>query len=46
MLGGGVHYIVNRAAVSLLRPQQPTDGVPVPVLATPGVAALGDVRAR
>ena len=40
---GGVRYLVNRASVSLLRPRQPTDGVPVPVLATPGVAALGDV---
>jgi FtsX-like permease family len=38
-----IHYIVNRAAVSLLRLKQPTDGVPVPVLATPGIAALGDV---
>jgi hypothetical protein len=45
MEGGEVHYIVNRAAVSLLRPRQPTDGVPVPVLATPAVAALGDVFA-
>ena len=40
---GGIHYLVNRAAVSLLRPKQPTDGVPVPVLATPALAALGDV---
>ena len=38
-----IHYLVNRAAVSLLRPRQPTDGVPVPVLATPAIAALGDV---
>ena len=38
-----IRYVVNRAAVSLLRPKQPTDGVPVPVLATPGIAALGDV---
>jgi hypothetical protein len=41
--GGEVHYLVNRAAISLLRPRQPTDGVPVPVLATPALAALGDV---
>jgi hypothetical protein len=41
--GGEIHYLVNRAAVSLLRPKQPTDGVPVPVLATPSLAALGDV---
>jgi len=40
---GEIHYVVNRAAVSLLRPRQPTDGVPVPVLATPSLAALGDV---
>jgi hypothetical protein len=40
---GEIHYLVNRAAVSLLRPRQPTDGVPVPVLATPSLAALGDV---
>ena len=38
-----MHYLVNRAAVSLLRPKQATDGVPVPVLATPSVAAFGDV---
>ena len=43
VLHGEVHYLVSRAAVSLLRPKQPTDGVPVPVLATPRVAALGDV---
>jgi hypothetical protein len=43
VFGGKAHYVVNRAAVSQLRPKQPTDGVPVPVLATPGVAALGDV---
>ncbi len=43
VLDGEVHYLVNRAAVSLLRSKQPTDGVPVPVLATPAVAALGDV---
>jgi len=41
--GGEVHYLVNRAAVSLLRPRQPTDGVSVPVLATPALAALGNV---
>ena len=40
---GQIHYLVNRAAVSLLRPRQPTDGVAVPVLATPSLAALGDV---
>lgn len=45
VIGGEVHYLVNRAAVSLLRPRQPTDGVPVPVLATPAIAALGDVFA-
>jgi hypothetical protein len=38
-----VHYLVNRAAVSLLRPKQTTDGVPVSVIATPGLASLGDV---
>jgi hypothetical protein len=43
VMDGEVHYLVNRAAVSLLRPRQPTDGVPVPVLATPSLAALGDV---
>jgi hypothetical protein len=43
VIDGEVHYLVNRAAVSLLRPTQPTDGVPVPVLATPSLAALGDV---
>jgi hypothetical protein len=43
VIDGEVHYLVNRAAVSLLRPKQPTDGVPVPVLATPSLAALGNV---
>jgi hypothetical protein len=38
-----VHYLVNREAVSTLRPRQATDGVPVPVLATPGIGAPGDV---
>src|SRR5206468_2829578 len=42
-IGGEVHYVVNRATVSLLRPRQPTDGAPVPVLATPAIAALGEV---
>ncbi len=41
----GVHYVVNRASVSLLRPRQPTDGVPVPALASPPLAALGNVLA-
>jgi hypothetical protein len=40
---GGIHYLVNRAAASLLRPREPTDGVPVPVLATPDLGAAGDV---
>ena len=39
----GVHYLVNREAVSTLRPSQATDGEPVPVLATPGVGSPGDV---
>ena len=43
VIDGEVHYLVNRAAVSLLRPKQPTDGVPVPVIATPALASLGDV---
>jgi hypothetical protein len=43
VIDGAAHFVANRAAVSLLRPRQPTDGVPVPVLATPAVAALGDV---
>jgi hypothetical protein len=34
-----VRYLVNRAAASFLRPRQPTDGVPLPVLATPAIAA-------
>jgi hypothetical protein len=41
--GTRVHYLVNREAVSTLRPRQATDGVPVPVLATPGIASLGNI---
>jgi hypothetical protein len=40
---GEVHYLVNRAAVSLLRPRQPTDGVPVPALVSRGLAARGPI---
>jgi FtsX-like permease family protein len=36
---GSVEYLVNRAAESFFRPQQPTDDTPVPVLAAPAVAA-------
>jgi hypothetical protein len=35
---GGIHYVVNRAADSVLRPREPLEGVPVPVIASPAVA--------
>ncbi|TMK76558.1 MAG: FtsX-like permease family protein [Actinobacteria bacterium] len=37
--GAHVRYVVNRAAASFFRPREPTDGQPVPVLASPGIAA-------
>lgn len=39
--GGGarLRYLVNRAADSVFRPLQPTEGEPVPVVVTPALAA-------
>ena len=35
---GRVHYVLNRAADSVLRPQEPLEGFEVPVLASPELA--------
>lgn len=36
--GTTLHYVVNRAADSILRPQEPLQGVPVPVIVSPDIA--------
>ncbi len=35
---GAVHYLLNRAADSILRPREPLEGVPVPVIASAALA--------
>jgi hypothetical protein len=40
--GGPFRYLVSRAQVSLIRPQQPLDGTLLPVLASPALAAASD----
>ncbi len=35
-----LHYIVGNDVVSQFRPRQPLDGLPLPVLASPGLAAI------
>ena len=36
--GSNVHYVVNRAADSILRPREPLEGQPVPIVASPAIA--------
>jgi hypothetical protein len=36
--GSTVHYVVNRAADSILRPREPLEGEPVPIVASPAIA--------
>ena len=36
--GGAAHYLLNRAADSILRPSEPLEGNTVPVIASPAVA--------
>ena len=36
--GATLHYVLNRAAASVLRPREPLEGVPVPVVASPAIA--------
>jgi hypothetical protein len=36
--GSTVHYVVNRASDSILRPHEPLEGVPVPVVVSPAIA--------
>ena len=38
---GVYHYVVNRAADSIIRPQQPADGELVPVVTTPAIGKIG-----
>jgi hypothetical protein len=35
---GAIHYLLNRAADSILRPHEPLENQPVPVIASPAVA--------
>jgi ABC-type antimicrobial peptide transport system permease subunit len=37
--GGAVHYLLNRAADSTLRPREPLEGETVPVIVSPEIAA-------
>jgi hypothetical protein len=36
--GRTFHYLVNRAADSIIRPHEPLEGAPVPVIASPAIA--------
>jgi hypothetical protein len=36
--GTTVHYVVNRAADSVVRPREPLEGKPVPIVASPAIA--------
>jgi len=36
--GASLHYVLNRAADSILRPREPLEGEPVPVVASPAIA--------
>ena len=38
---GTYHYVVNRAADTLIRPAQPADGLLVPVVASPALGKVG-----
>jgi hypothetical protein len=35
---GGIHYVLNRAADSIVRPREPLEGDPLPILASPAIA--------
>src|SRR5262249_15007225 len=41
--GTTVRYVVNRAADSIVRPQEPLEGVAVPVVVSPDLAAVGSL---
>ena len=36
--GRRFHYVVNRAADSIIRPHEPLEGEPVPIVASPAIA--------
>jgi len=36
--GASLHYVLNRAADSILRPREPLEGEPVPIVASPAIA--------
>jgi hypothetical protein len=42
----GVHYVLNRAADSVLRPREPLEGTPVPVIVSPAVARTAGSTGR
>ena len=41
--GTTVRYVVNRAADSIVRPREPLEGTPVPVVVSPDLGHIGDV---
>jgi hypothetical protein len=41
--GTTLHYIVNRAADSIVRPTEPLEGSPVPVIVSPDLARVGSL---
>ena len=43
MNGTTLRYVVNRASDSILRPHEPLEGAPVPVVVSPDLGRVGDV---
>lgn len=43
MNGTTLRYVVNRASDSILRPPEPLEGAPVPVVVSPDLGRVGDV---
>ncbi|HEY2542051.1 MAG TPA: hypothetical protein VGH92_03265, partial [Gaiellaceae bacterium] len=41
--GTTLRYVVNRAADSIVRPQEPLEGSPVPVVVSPDLGRVGDI---
>ncbi|HEY4413654.1 MAG TPA: hypothetical protein VGN06_11700, partial [Gaiellaceae bacterium] len=41
--GTTLHYVVNRAADSIVRPAEPLEGSPVPVIVSPDLARVGSL---
>jgi hypothetical protein len=43
MGGGSFRFLLNRAADSIVRPHEPLEGTPVPVVVTPPLGRVGDL---